>query len=187
MREAEGSDFISHSLSQHPAVHNPKTPTWATAFLHTVHAVYVHARACICMCKHEYTRTQEWWQTHARERARSQTRGSPPFCTTSWKLGTASDVLVSPGSRGGERESRGGSRGAKSTNPEERDAKRVTLASFQDSAGWDTYICQSSREGNASPTFTGASPELCLNPLTPSLPTSLPSDFRFFQSVYQHP
>lgn len=43
----------------------------------------------------------------------------------------------------------------KEYNPEERDAKQVTLASFQDSAGWDTYICQSSRQGNASPTFAG--------------------------------
>lgn len=74
-----------------------------------------------------------------------------------------SDALVSLRGREKEEEEldaqgKGAGGDRKEYNPEERDAKQVTLASFQDSAaGWNTYICQSSREGNASPTFTGAS------------------------------
>lgn len=99
------------------------------------------------------------------ERALANTGGwgGPPFCTPSWKLGAAR--MCSSREVGRGRGSRRIAGERKEYNPEERDAKQVTLASFQDSAGWDTYICQSSREGNASPTFTGASPELYLNPL----------------------
>lgn len=68
----------------------------------------MRGRACtsVCMLTYAYVNTITYayarTMTSTGARAHSQTRGSPPFCTTSWNLGTASDVLVSPGSRGGE-------------------------------------------------------------------------------------
>jgi len=95
------SDFISHSLSQHPAVHTRR-------HLQLPHSRILYTRctrarspnriyAYINMNIHKHIRN-----TMARARVHSQIRGSPPICTTSWKLGTASDMLVSPGLIGGE-------------------------------------------------------------------------------------
>lgn len=131
----------------------------------------IRARICKCTNVHVHMHAERW-QARTRALAHS-TRGSPPFGTMSWNLGTASDVLVSTGSRGGE--SKRITRGKEYKPP---GARRKTghsrlLLGF----GWDTYICQSSREGNASPTFTWASPELCLNPLTLS---TLPPCSRIF-------
>jgi len=110
------------------------------------HAVNMHRererereRGC-AMCTH--TRPP-----NARTRACSQTRGSPPFRTPSWMLGMARMCSSRRGRKrkrdeGRERgiERGGGSTGRKeSTSPEERDAKQVTLASFQDSA-WLGYL-----------------------------------------------
>lgn len=128
----------------------------------TSRCVHTHIHTCAYVYLSIYMYAAA--DTRGNARAFANTKGSfslsHPFIVEARR---DSDVLVSrPGlerrRRSGGRGSERGSRDRKEYNSEERDAKRVTLASFQDSAaGWDTYICQSSREGNASPTFTGAS------------------------------
>lgn len=76
----------------------PKLPHSRILYTRCTHAY-------ICIRKHElhiYTYVNTMTSARARAQASMQARGSPPFCTTSWKLGMASDVLVSPGSKGGE-------------------------------------------------------------------------------------
>lgn len=149
--------------------------------------LYIHTRICIYI----YIYATD-------TRAHSQTRGVvlpfAPFhrgssarfgCARLSHRGREEEEKERRRVEGGREKSGRGSRDREEYNPEERDAKRVTLASFQDSAGWDTYICQSSREGNASPTFTGASSsERCLCAVRPAF---LPArGFLFFEPIFQH-